>query len=191
MMIVSNGRRLSIACSSLHIGTQTRLSKTELSASSSSQTTQNFVCLPKPPRATSSSSSATQSDVWLLRSHPDGLMTHPKRPRKPPGASEATQSFLCFLRCTHRPLSGSSEATQELLWLLRSHPAGPLTHPKPHRPSSASYKASSNRRLSIACFPLHIGTQTLLSKIEGRRCALPRGHSIIPARRLKSVVESP
>ena len=132
MMIVSNGRRLSIACSSLHIGTQTRLSKTELAASSSSQTTQNFVCVflshserplapLQPPRATSGCSEVTQ----------DGLMTHPKRPRKPPGASEATQSFLCFLRCTHRPLSGSSEDTQELLWLLRSHPDGPLTHPKP------------------------------------------------------------
>ena len=131
---------------------------------------------PFPPLG--SSSSATQSDLWLLRSHPDGLMPHPKPPREPSGSSEATQSFLCFLRSTHRPLSDSCEATQTLFWLLRSHPDGRLTHPKRDRPSSASSKASNNRRLSIACSSSHIGTQTRLSKIEGRRCALPRGPSI-------------
>ena len=131
---------------------------------------------PFPPLR--SSSSATQSDLWLLRSHPDGLMPHPKPLREPSGSSEATQSFLCFLRSTHRPLSDSCEATQTLFWLLRSHPDGRLTHPKRDRPSSASSKASNNRRLSIACSSSHIGTQTRLSKIEGRRCALPRGPSI-------------
>ena len=125
-----------------------------------------------------SSSSATQSDLWLLRSHPDGLMPHPKPPREPSGSSEATQGFLCFLRSTHRPLSDSCEATQTLFWLLRSHPDGRLTHPKRDRPSSASSKASNNRRLPIACSSSHIGTQARLSKIEGRRCALPRGPSI-------------
>ena len=112
---------------------------------------------PFPPLG--SSSSATQSDLWLLRSHPDGLMPHPKPPREPSGSSEATQSFLCFLRSTHRPLSDSCEATQTLFWLLRSHPDGRLTHPKRDRPSSASSKASNNRRLSIACSSSHIRTR--------------------------------
>ena len=81
---------------------------------------------PFPPLG--SSSSATQSDLWLLRSHPDGLMPHPKPPREPSGSSEATQSFLCFIRSTHRPLSDSCEATQTLFWLIRGHPGGRLTH---------------------------------------------------------------
>ena len=38
--------------------------------------------------------------------------------------------------------------------------------------------AYKNRRLSVACSSSHIGAQTLVSKIEGRRCALPRGPSI-------------
>ena len=123
-----------------------------------------------------SSSSATQSDLWLLRSHPDGLMPHPKPPREPSGSSEATQSFLCFLRSTHRPLSGSCKATQTLFWLLRSHPDGRLTHPKRDRPSSASSKASNNRRFSIACSSSHIRTWCPPStKIKAAVLPFPEG----------------
>jgi len=39
--------------------------------------------------------------------------------------------------------------------------------------------AYNNCRLSVACSSSHIGAQTLVSKIAGRRCALRRGPSII------------
>ena len=134
MMIVSNGRRLSIACSSSHIRTRCRP-----------------LALPTSPRTSYVSSQATQSDLLLLLSHPERPLAAPKPPRrsydslkparKPlvpptqPGASSVssethTDRFLTLAK-PPRHSSGSSEATVTVVWLIQSETDRLLFLPKP------------------------------------------------------------